>query len=184
MRINRDDTLILAIDYQQKLVPVMTDSDKLIDNTVKLIKGAKVLGIPIMFTQQYTKGLGMTLKQIQDECCGSDNEFEYYDKLKYSCYADDTIKSSIDSYNKKNIVICGIEAHICVLQTAMDLIDAGYDVMIVADCVSSRKTIDLEMGLRRAESECIRLTTYEALLFEATGGADMEGFKEISKIIK
>lgn len=184
MRLNRDNTLTLAIDYQERLVPVMNDRERLIETSVKFIKGMGILGIPVIFTQQYTKGLGMTVKELQDAYTGDGAEFSYFDKKKYSCYADGTIKEAIDGAGKKNILICGMETHICVMMTAMDLADAGYNVAIVTDCVSTRKPEDGKIGLKRAVQENIMLTTYEAALFELTKGADMEGFKEISKLVK
>ena len=180
MRLHTNDTIAMAIDYQEKLVPAMREKDKLISNSYKLIKGLEILDIPVVYTQQYTKGLGMTISELIME----DHIFEHFEKIKYSCYADESIRDYIDLINKRNIILCGVEAHICVLQTALDLKEAGYNVILVTDCIDSRKEIDKEMAIKRAIQEDIYVTTYESVLFELLGGADDSKFKEISNLIK
>lgn len=184
MRFERENTLLLAVDYQEKLVPAMENSDNMIKETCKLVKGMGILGVPVIFTQQYTKGLGMTVEALQKAYDDGVTEFEYYDKKKFSCYDDENIRKAIDDSGRKNIVLCGIESHICVLYTAIDLIKAGYNVMLAVDCISSRKSIDMKYAIKRAAKEGVLLSTVESVLFDLTGGADMEGFKEISKLIK
>lgn len=175
----KEDMLLIVIDYQEKIIPVMYEKEQLIENSRKLIQGFKILGIDTMYTQQYTKGLGMTI----DELKLYDN-FEFMDKLHFSCYSDENIRHKIHDMDKEIIVICGIEAHICVLQTALDLLNDGYEVYIVEDCVSSRKKNDKDIALRRAESEGIVITTYESILFECLDKAGGSEFKEISALIK
>lgn len=180
MRLHINDTIALAIDFQERLMPVMREKEKLINNSYKLIKGLEILDIPVVYTQQYTKGLGMTISELIME----DHEFEYFEKIKYSCYADESIRDYVDLINKRNIILCGVESHICVLQTALDLKEAGYNVILVTDCIDSRKEIDKEMAVKRAIQEDIYVTTYESVLFELLGGADDSKFKEISNLIK
>lgn len=184
MLFNAEDTLCIAIDYQEKLVPAMNDNQKLINNSVKLIKGLNILNVPVIFSQQYTKGLGMTVNEIMDAYEKDDQSFEYFDKKKFSCYEDDAIKEDIYRAGKNNIIICGMETHICVLQTAIGLKEKGYNVMIITDCVSSRTKENSDIGIERAKQEGILIGTYESILFELTKGADMAGFKEISKLVK
>ncbi|MDF2609351.1 MAG: hypothetical protein K0R92_825 [Lachnospiraceae bacterium] len=181
MRILQEETIALVIDYQEKLVPVMHKEDDLIQSTEIFLRGLEVLKIPSIVTQQYTKGIGMTVKQLQDVY--ADN-FTYFDKSSFSCLDDEIISAKIREYNKKNIIICGIEAHVCVLQTAIDCIGAGYQVIIVEDCISSRRKNDKKIALQRAAREGVVLTTYESLLFELTRRSGNDTFKQISKLIK
>jgi nicotinamidase-related amidase len=173
--------MAIIIDFQEKLVPVMDNKEELIHNTVTLIRGLEVLQVPMIVTQQYTKGIGMTVEPIRNAL---GEVFSYNDKLSFSCCEDENILSEIKKYNKKTIIICGIEAHICVLQTVIDCLTAGYQVIIVEDCVSSRKMNDKKIAIERAAAEGAIISTYESLLFELTRKAGSDTFKQISKLIK
>jgi nicotinamidase-related amidase len=181
MRIIADDTMALVIDLQEKLVPVIDNREEIICNTEILIKGLKALQVPILVTQQYTKGLGMTVPAILDLF---GNEFRYEDKITFSCAEDDNILQQIESSRKRTIIICGIEAHICVLQTVVDLLAMDYRVILVEDCIGSRRENDRKIGIQRAVAEGAILTTYESILFELTRVAKTDVFKEISRLIK
>ena len=181
MRILAEDTMALIIDYQERLVPVMNNKEELIHNTEILIKGLRALNIPMLITQQYTKGIGMTVPALV-EAVGEN--FEYDDKITFSCAEDENIYHKIVECGKQNIIICGIEAHICVLQTVIDLIEKGYNIILVEDCVDSRKESDRQVGIKRAIKEGAIPTTYESILFELTRVAKTDVFKEISRLIK
>ncbi len=181
MRIAADDTMALIIDFQERLVPVMDKKDELLHNTEILVKGLKALNIPMVVTQQYTNGIGMTVPVIS-EAIG--NKFTYYDKVTFSCVENEDIFTQIAESGKNNIIICGIEAHICVLQTVIDLIERGYNVILVEDCVGSRKESDCRVGIKRAIAEGAIPTTYESILFEMTRVAKTDVFKVISRLIK
>ncbi len=181
MRILAEDTMALVIDFQEKLVPVIHNNDELLHNTEILIKGFNALKIPLLVTQQYTKGIGMTVN-VLTEAVGE--SFNYDDKVTFSCVEDEAIYQKIASSGKKNIIVCGIEAHICVLQTVIDLIAKGYNVIIVEDCIGSRRDSDRQVGIRRAILEGAIPTTYESILFELTRVAKTEVFKKISGLIK
>ena len=180
MRLLAEDTMGLIIDFQEKLMPVMAEREALEKRTDILIRGLKALDVPMVMTQQYTRGIGMTIPAVR-EAAGSD---EYFDKLSFSCFEDEAIHDKIESLERKNVIICGLEAHICVLQTCMDLKAAGYTPVLVADCISSRKLSDKEIALLRAQAEGILITTSEAILFELTRKAGSAVFKEISRLIK
>ncbi len=181
MRILAEDTMALVIDFQEKLVPVMDRREELLHNTEILIKGLQALGIPMLVTQQYTKGIGRTVPVLADIF---GEGFSYEDKLTFSCAENETILDKLRATGKKNIIICGIEAHICVLQTIVDLIALGYQVILVEDCVGSRKDSDRQVGIKRAVMEGAFPTTYESILFELTRVAKTDVFKEISRLIK
>ena len=181
MRIAVEDTMALIIDFQEKLVPVINNGEELIHNTTILIKGLQALKVPMLVTQQYTRGIGMTVPALA-ELFGEN--FTYEDKLTFSCAQDETILEKIAQTGKKNIIICGIEAHICVLQTVVDLIELGYHVILVEDCVGSRKEKDFLTGMKRAVREGAIPASYESILFELTRVAKTDTFKEISRLIK
>lgn len=181
MRIVAEDTMALVIDFQERLVPVIDRQEELIHNTEILIKGLQMLNIPMIVTQQYTKGIGMTVPALA-ELYGE--SFTYEDKVTFSCAEDETILQKIKSTGKKNILVCGIEAHICVLQTVIDLIASGYHVILVEDCVGSRKEENRQIGIRRALQEGALSTSYESILFELTRVAKTDVFKSISRLIK
>ena len=134
----------------------------------------------MLFTQQYTKGIGMTIPSLFEAA----GEEKYFDKITFSCMDDETIRNAVEASGKKNVIVCGIESHICVLQTCMDLKEAGYTPILVVDCMSSRKESDKEIAILRAQQEGILLTTTEAILFELTRKAGNPTFKEISRLIK
>lgn len=176
MRIEREQTAALVIDYQEKLVPAMGGKEKLMENSEILLAGLRLLQVPVHITQQYTKGLGMTIPEITD---AAETE-EYIEKISFSAY--DSVKELIKG--KKFVIVCGIEAHICVLQTVMDLAAAGYVPVLVTDCIASRKEKDMQMAVRRAEQEGVILTTYEAVLFELLKKAGTDTSKRIQRLIK
>jgi len=181
MRILAEDTMALVVDFQERLVPVIDRNEELLHHTEILIKGLRALKIPMLVTQQYTKGIGMTVPVLSDVF---GEEFIYEDKVTFSCAEDETILEKIKQSGKKNIIVCGIEAHICVLQTVIDLIAKGYHVILVEDCVGSRKESDRQVGIKRAVAEGAIPTTYESILFELTRVAKTDVFKEISRLIK
>ena len=176
MRIERENTVALVIDYQEKLVPVMDEKERLIQNSSILLAGLKYLGVPMIVTQQYTKGLGITVQEIRDAMESDD----YIDKISFTAF--DSVKEQIR--DKKFVIVCGIEAHICVLQTVIDLVEAGFVPLLVEDCISSRKPNDKEVAIRRMLEEGAIVTTYESLLFELLKIAGTEESKRIQRLIK
>lgn len=176
MRIERDQAVALAIDFQEKLIPAIADHEALMERTEILLKGLKVLNVPTIITQHYTKGLGMTPQSIFD-IVGTN---EYHDKIAFSAY--DVVEPLIRG--KRYVLICGMEAHCCVLQTLIDVAAAGYVPVLVTDCIGSRKDRDLQMAITRARQEGAVITTYEAILFELLKEAGTPECKEILKLVK
>ena len=176
MRIIREEAAAVVIDYQEKLVPAMHKKEELIRNSQILLKGLKILGVPMCVTQQYTKGLGMTVSEIQ-EAAGTK---AYMDKISFSTA--DVIAEQVQG--KKYVILCGMEAHICVLQTLIDLKAKGYVPVLVEDCIPSRKKNDKKMAIERAIQEGAIVTTYEAVLFELLKEAGTEESKAIQRLIK
>lgn len=176
MRILREETAALVVDYQEKLVPVMEHYERLINQSQILLQGLNVLHIPMVITQQYTKGLGTTVKDIIAAVGFED----YVEKISFSAY--EQIKELIEG--KKYIIVCGIESHICVLQTVIDLAAAGYIPVVVEDCISSRKENDKKIALERMSKEGAIITTTESILFELLREAGTETSKKIQRLIK
>lgn len=180
MRILKENTIGLVIDIQERLVPVMEENELLVGNCSKLIQGLQVLGLPLLVTQQYTKGLGETVNEIKSVT----NDFQYIEKKDFSCYDEAVFAEKLALSGAKNVIVCGIESHVCVLQTAIDLKEAGYTPVVVMDCVSSRSFDNVDLAMERFRYEGIMMTSMESILFELTRSASAPGFREISKLVK
>lgn len=180
MRIFAEDTAALIIDFQEKLVPAIANNEEIVAKTATFVAGLKELGVPMAVTQQYTKGLGDTVAPIKEVL----GEFEPMDKMSFSALGCETFAKWVKEQGKKTILVCGVEAHICVLQSIMDLIGEGYRVFIVADCVGSRMVYNKDYAIQRATQEGAFVTTCEGALYEMTQGAGTPHFKAISKLTK
>ena len=180
MRILPEKTQCILIDFQERLLPAMSGREFCEDRAVMLAKGLKILDIPMIITQQYTKGLGMSVPGIF-EAAGTD---AYFDKRTFSCAQDPAIIEALHKNDRKNVLVCGVEAHVCVLQTCIDLKARGFVPILVTDAIASRRDSDRDIALQRAIQEGILLTTAEAVLFELTVDSKHPKFKEISKLVK
>ncbi|MBD3164919.1 isochorismatase family protein [Candidatus Woesearchaeota archaeon] len=178
--ISADNSLLLVIDIQEKFRPVIYEFGELVDNSRKLIKTVNLLGIPIIVTEQYPKGLGETVKELREELKNS----EKIEKVSFNCFNDNGFLELIGKKGKKNLIICGIESHVCVFQTALSALEDGYFVYLASDAVSSRKKSDYDIVLRRLEREGVKLVTAEMIIFQMIEDSKDEHFKEISKIVK
>ena len=178
--LNPENTVLVVIDFQERLFPVMHDREKLLRQVVKLIQGAKVLDIPVILTEQYPKGLGPTLPEIAELL----PDVKPIEKTCFSCCDAESFNNSVEATNRKQVLISGIEAHICVYQTAVALNQGGYEVQVVADCVSSRDPENKMVSLFKMGSVGIAPTTMETALFELLKIASGDEFKQISNIVK
>jgi len=148
-----------------------------VTNTEKLIKGAGILGLPVYATEQYPKGLGSTVPELADQLP------DKLEKVSFSCGVLPEVIDFFKSKKVSKILVTGIEAHVCVLQTSLDLMAQGFAVYLAVDAVGSRHKEDLAVGLKRMQSAGVVLTTSEAALFEWTEKAGTPEFKEISKLV-
>jgi nicotinamidase-related amidase len=180
MRILKEKAAAVIIDIQEKLLPHIHEGDIILDNCLKLITGLKVLTVPIIITQQYTRGLGHTVQSIIQKF----PEFEYIEKISFSCCEEPVFAEKMDCLGKTDIILCGIESHVCVLQTCLDLLADGKRVVVVEDCISSRKPDDKRISIERMRQEGASITTVESILFELARRAGNEIFKSISGIVK
>jgi len=183
MRITKENTAALFIDIQERLVPAMDGGEELVRRSGIFLEGLKVMGIPMVFLRQYPKGLG----DIVPELRAAMGDHVPFDKLAYSAMGDDAIVAEFTRLKEQgiqNVLVCGIESHVCVLQSCIDLVAAGFQPLLVADCVTSRNLYDKKIALRRAQQENVLLTTMESALFELCVVAGTDEFKVISKLVK
>jgi len=175
-----ENTALIVVDIQGNLALAMHEKELLFKNARKLIKGVQVLGIPILCTEQNPQKLGPTIPEIADLLSDS----HPVSKLSFSCCQDDGFLNALKSIDRKQLLIAGIEAHVCIYQTAADLIDLGYEVQVVTDAVSSRNMEDKEIGLQKMRDSGASLTSVETALFELLKIAEGKQFKEILNIVK
>ncbi len=172
------DTGLLVIDVQEKLMTKIPQADALVRNIAFLIDGARLQAMPVQATEQYPRGLGPTLPELAKRLP------ERPDKVAFSCCA---IPSVVDNFHRAarpKVVLAGIETHVCVLQTALDMLAQGFRVYIPVDAVASRSPTDHEYALRRLEHAGAILTTSETAVFEWVGGAGSPHFKEVSRLVQ
>ena len=180
MRISSSDSVGIVIDIQEKLLPHIFEHERVIANTRKLIAGLQVLDIPLIVTEQYPKGLGPTVTEIRDLF----SQFKTIEKLSFSCCDHPPFAGELKSSGKNQLIICGIEAHVCVLQTVIDAVAFGYQPVVIADCISSRKEGDMVIALERMRREGVVISTVESILFELCRKAGNDTFRRISTLIK
>lgn len=174
------NTALILVDVQGKLASVMYQSEELIGNIEKLVKGAQLLEVPIIWLEQYPKGLGTTAETISQHL----SEQEPIEKMRFSGYQEAGFQAALAKSGADNFLIAGIESHVCVYQTAKELLAAGKGVELVVDCVSSRTEVNRDIGIRKTLSLGARETSIEMALFELLGSAEHAKFKEISRLIK
>jgi nicotinamidase-related amidase len=175
-----ENTVLVMIDIQGKLWNVMQEREALLENAQKLVKGMQVLKVPVILTEQNPKGLGPTLLELTQLM----PEVKAIPKLCFSCCQDNGFQQALQGLNRKQVLICGIESHICVYQTALELVNSGYEVQVVADVVSSRVIRNRDIMLARVQSEGIKLTCAEMAIYELLKTAESPLFKEMLKVVK
>jgi nicotinamidase-related amidase len=174
------ETLLLVIDVQGKLAPTVFQSDRLIKNVSKLIRACGLLGVPVIHTEQYPKGLGRTV----DELAALIGDEPPYEKLSFSCCGNEDFMKRLRALGRNDILVVGMETHVCVYQTCVELLEFGYNVHLVTDAVSSRSEENRALGIRCIERAGASLTSTEMAIFEILRVAEGDTFKAISKIIK
>ncbi|MCZ7557250.1 MAG: hydrolase [Bacteroidia bacterium] len=178
--IDRKHTLLLVVDIQGKLAEIAHESAHLLRNARILIEGAKILGIPIVYTEQYPKGLGPTESNLAELLADAIR----IEKDSFSCCGAFEFEVKLTELHKTDILLCGIEAHVCVYQTARDLIGLGYNVHVVSDAVSSRTPANRELGIHAMEQLGAKRTGTEMALFELLQVSGTDEFKAISRLVK
>jgi nicotinamidase-related amidase len=172
------DTGLLVIDVQEKLLPFIPDAKALVGNIAFLIEAARLLEMTVQATEQYPRGLGLTVPELAAKLPIRP------DKTAFSACAISTIVETFHREARPKVVLCGIETHVCILNTALDLLALDFRVYVAVDAVSARYRIDHEVALRRLERLGVTLTTSEGCVFEWIGGASHPKFKEISRLVQ
>lgn len=180
MRIEKQDTVAVVVDIQERLFPHIHENEQLLKNVTSLINGLRLLDIPLLVTEQYAKGLGPTIPGVAEAL----GEYRAIEKMAFSCCDESRFQTELQKLGRKNIVLMGIEAHVCVLQTSLDLLAAGYQPVVIADCISSRSMEDKQIALQRLQAEGALISSCESILFELCRVAGTEVFKGISRLVK
>ena len=175
----KEHTALLVIDVQERLMPVIFEQEKIFANVNKLLRGAEILGLETVITEQYPKGLGNTCKEVE---MGENKTI--IEKVCFSCMLSEPVTEQLKLTNVKSLIICGVESHICVLKTTLDAMKAGYEVHVVADAVSSRSAENKQLALERMRQAGAFITSVEMILFMLLDKAGTDEFKAISKLIK
>lgn len=179
-RLRVNQTALLVIDMQEKLVPAMHEPESVTSQVGRLIDGANALSVPILVTEQYRKGLGTTIaplaKKLENAVCCEE-------KLKFSASIE-PIRQHLIENQIRTVLVCGIEAHVCVMQTCLDLLEAGYVTAVAADAISSRRESDQSIAISRLIQAGIVPVTVESALLELVHEAGTEAFKSVLPLIK
>jgi nicotinamidase-related amidase len=178
--LNEQDTLVLIVDIQDKLVAAL-EKNVIVSKAQKIAAAAKILGIPVLVTEQYPKGLGNTVPQLKEVLA---EDTVYVEKTKFNALLENGLLDKIKSYGKKQIVIFGIETHICVHQTASALVAEGFDVYAIKDACASRNKYEFKMGIEAMKEHGVKISCVEITLFEWLKGAKHPNFKEVQMLIK
>jgi nicotinamidase-related amidase len=176
MLIDAHRSMLLVIDLQERMMPVIGDHAEVVANAEWLVRIAQRLGVPVAATEQYAKGLGPTVAAIRallpEDAIGG--------KTAFSCVAAECL-APLPGYDRPQVVLVGVETHVCLLQTALELVEEGKEVYVVADCVGSRRALDRDIALARLRQEGARIVTREMVVFEWLGEAATPLFREVSK---
>ncbi len=180
MLIDRRQSCLLVVDIQERLLPAMAQPESVVRNTGILLRAARRLGVPVLVSEQYRRGLGATVAELAAETEAAN----VIEKLDFSCLADAGFARRFQALARSHAIVAGIEAHVCVLQTAIELADAGVHTFVVADATSSRARESRELALTRARAAGIAVVTTEMVVFEWLRRADSDDFKALSALIK
>lgn len=172
--------MLLVVDFQETLFEKCLQRDEVERKAVKLIRAARLLGLPIVVTEQYPKGLGPTSPGIAEALAS----FEAIPKTSFSCTREIAVEAAFEKANRRNIILCGIEAHICIYQTARDLVDQGQPVQVPGDAVTSRAEFDLHVALGRMRSEGVIVSSTEMIIYELLRCSGTEDFKKLLPLLK
>jgi nicotinamidase-related amidase len=182
VKIAAERSVLLVVDVQEKLVGAMHDAAATIGNIVRLGQAAAALEVPALLSEQYPKGLGRTVAELTGfRASGGGSPVE---KVHFSCLADDEYRDRLAALGRRQAVLVGIEAHVCVLQTALDLLEAGYAPFVVADAVTSRASASKALGLDRLRANGVEIVSAEMVMFEWLHTAQNPAFKAVSKLLR
>lgn len=180
-RLTRDDVGLLLVDIQEKLLPHVERPCETLGCIIKIVRGFQILQLPIVVTEQYPQGLGSTVEALRTML---GDETTYYSKTSFSCLGDAAVRDALAHYSVKQWVLAGLEAHVCVLQSAKDLLSRGKNVVVLNDAISSRSIFDYSTAIAELRDYGARITSTETVLFELLKDSKAPEFKQISQIIQ
>lgn len=175
-----DDSILLVVDVQGKLARLMHESEAMIHAQSVLIQACRVLNVPTVWAEQLPDKLGATVDELQEPLAG----LSPCAKSSFGCMGDDTIRRRIEATGRKQVLLCGIETHVCVWQTAAALLRDDYSVHLIADATSSRSEFNRDIGFRRMERAGVHLSCVEMVLFELMVDATHPKFRDVTKLLK
>lgn len=178
--LDAEDSVLLIVDIQERLAVVMKDRDKVVKNCLHLIELAKMINLPVVVTEQYPKGLGRTVTEIQSAV----PDYRPVEKIAFNCCGEPAFLAEMKKLNRGKVIVTGMETHICVLQTTIGLLDAGFQPHVVADAVCSRTHENRQTGIEYMRDAGAVITGTETVLFQLLKTAGTEEFKKISQRIK
>lgn len=178
--LTREETILVLIDIQGKLAEIVYESDLIINNIAKISEGVQILGIPVLWLEQYPKGLGPTIEKIGQTLPNQ----KPIEKITFSAYDTNEFVDKLEKEGRKKVLLAGIETHICVYQTAVQLLQNGYEVEVLVDCVSSRTKKNHDIGIQKMMQLGVKVTSVEMALFEMLQVAKGDQFKAISRLVK
>jgi nicotinamidase-related amidase len=178
--LRREDAVLVLVDVQEKLLPAIAEGEAVARRCGVLLEGARILEVPVLVTEQYPRGLGRTVAPLLEAASGA----TVYEKMTFSCARDDAFLDALEAYDRDQILLCGIESHVCVLQTALDLVENNLQVHVAADAVGSRDPQNRESALARMGREGVIVTNTESALFEMLVVAGTPEFKQVSKLLR
>ncbi len=182
-RLDRTRAALLIIDVQEKLMPVIHEHHAVTANIDRLVRGCHILGVPALLTEQNVKGLGATVPQVRrafEETSG----YTPIEKLCFSCVRNDAFHDALQRLGRKQIIVAGVETHVCMFQTVRDLLDGGYEITIVADAASSRTAENKDIAVRRMIADGAKLSSTEMVLFDLLVESGTDEFRAIAKLVK
>ena len=185
--INSSDTALVIVDMQEKLLPAIVHSEAILSNVQRLLATAEILGVAVIATEQYPKGLGPTVPSLAESIARCSSKWlpeGLPDKTMFSCRECESVFSKLQAGGIHNLLLSGIETHVCVAQTALDMIAAGFNVQLCVDATGSRFALDHEVAIRRLEAEGCTITTTEAAMFELCERAGSDSFKAMAKLLR
>jgi len=188
MLIERKKSLLLVVDVQEKLAPAIFEGEAAVRNNVRLLTGARQLGIPSFISEQYVRGLGSSVGEIRHaatvETAGATVDAKFFEKIHFSCAAEAGVLDMLRASGRQQVLLTGMEAHVCVLQTALGLLEAGFDLFLIADATSSRTPANRDAAIERLRHCGVHIVTTEMVLFEWLHQAGTEEFRAMLPLIK
>lgn len=178
--LDRDSCILVVVDVQEKFRPVVFEFDRVVNNCGKLLDGFRIMDLPVIVTEQYPKGLGSTVAEIREKM----GKTPVVEKTAFSCLGEEGFKDILEKTGRRQVVLAGIESHVCVINTVLDLHDEDYQVHLAVDAISSRSRRDYKLGVKRAIQEGARIASTEMILFQLLKNANAREFRKVQDIVK